>query len=314
VRIIFMGTPAYAVPTLDAVVAAGHEVLAVVAQPDRPQGRGQQLHAPPTIERARALALPTRQPKAVRSGPFPEWMESCGADVAVVVAYGRILTPRLLAAPRLGCVNGHASLLPRYRGAAPIQWSVIQGERTTGVCTMQMDEGLDTGAVLLRRELAIGADETAGELSPRLAALTAALMVETLAGLSDIVPQPQDHAASTLAPLLQKSDGELDWTWPAQKLHNRVRGVNPWPGGQTTFRGQPLKVHRTRVVDFFPDLAPRGGPGAVVEAGGRVVVLCGDVAVELVEVQLPGKKAMDGASFANGSRLEVGEVLGAPLG
>jgi methionyl-tRNA formyltransferase len=312
VRIVFMGTPEFAVPSLDAVVAAGHEVLAVVAQPDRPQGRGQQLRAPPTVERARELGLPVRQPKAVRSGPFPDWMEACGADVAVVVAYGRILTPRLLAAPRRGCINVHASLLPKYRGAAPIQWAVVEGEAVTGVCTMQMDEGLDTGDVLLRRELAIGPDETAGELSPRLAALGAALLVETLDRLDGIAPTPQEHARATLAPLLQKQDGVLDWSQAAQRLHDRVRGLNPWPGAQTGFRGQVLKVQRTRVVDYFPDLAPRGAPGAVVEVGGRVVVACGSGALELVEVQLPGKKAVDGGSFARGAHLAPGEVLESP--
>ena len=265
-KVVFLGTPDFAVPTLDALVEAGHEVLAVVAQPDRPKGRGHRLVSPPTVARARELGLPVRQPRAVRRGPFPEWFEALGAEVAVVVAYGRILTPRLLAAPTRGCINVHASLLPRYRGAAPIQWAVIRGERETGVCTMQMDEGLDTGPVLLERRTAIGPDETAGELAGRLSAMGAELLVETLARLDALEPRAQDEALATHAPLLRKSDGVLDWAAPARAVHDRVRGTNPWPGGQTRFRGAPLKVWRTRLVE---GAAGEVAPGTVVEARRR---------------------------------------------
>lgn len=312
-KVIFMGTPDFAVPTLDALVAAGHEVLCVVAQPDKPKGRGNQLQSPPTIERARALGLPTRQPKAVRSGPFPDWMEAAGADVAVVVAYGRILTPRLLRAPRLGCINVHASLLPKYRGAAPIQWSVIHGERETGVATMVMAEGLDTGDVLREARVPIHPDESAGELALRLAPIGAQLLIETLVELATLQPRPQDHAAATLAPILEKEHGRIDWTAPAARIHDRVRGTNPWPGAFTSLRGEVLKVQRSRLVDYFPDLAPavQAGPGVVLEAGKRVVVAAGERALELVEVQLPGRKVQPAAAaLVQGARLQVGERLG----
>lgn len=304
-RVVFMGTPAFAVPTLDALVSAGHEVLAVVAQPDKPSGRGNVLTSPPTVERARALGLSVLQPKAVKSGAFPAWMEGCGAEVAVVVAYGRILTPRLLAAPRRGCVNVHASLLPKYRGAAPIQWAVVRGERETGVTTMLMDEGLDTGDMLLRRATPIGPDETAEELAGRLSVLGAELLVETLARFDEIVPEKQDPAAATLAPLLKKEDGLLDWARPARALHDQVRGLTPWPGGYTTLRAATLKVHRTRVLAEGGQAA---APGTVVGPG--LAVATGEGVLEIVEGQMPGKRAQPGRDLVNGLRLELGEVLG----
>jgi methionyl-tRNA formyltransferase len=308
-RIVFFGTPDFAVTVLDALIDAGHEIVCVVAQPDKPKGRGKQLVSPPTIERARALGIPTKQPRAVRRGPFVEWATTeLDADVGVVVAYGRILIPALLQAPRRGCINVHASLLPKYRGAAPIQWAIIEGEAETGVCTMQMDEGLDTGDVLLRRTTPIGDDDTGPDLWGRLATLGAELMVQTLATLDEITPQVQDHARATHAPMLTKDDGVLDWTWAAKRVHDRVRGVNPWPSGQTTFRGEPLKVHRTRLA---PD-GVRGeeAPGTVLETGPRLLVACGDGAVELVEVQLPGKRRQPARDFVNGARVAAGEVLG----
>lgn len=298
-----MGTPDFAVPTLDAIVAAGHEVVGVVARPDQPSGRGHKLQSPPTVLRARELGLVVKQPKAVRSGPFPEWVEACGADVGVVIAYGRILTPRLLGAPRRGCINVHASLLPRHRGAAPIHWAVIEGDAESGVCTMQMDEGLDTGDVLLEARTSVGPDETAGELWDRLAAMGASLLVETLDRLGEIVPQPQDHARATLAPPLTKETGRLDFGWSAQRVHDRVRGTNPWPGATAIFRGELLKIHRTAVVPGS------GAPGEIAIVGGRPIVACGEGAVELLEVQLPGRKRVDGRSFVNGTRVEAGERL-----
>lgn len=308
-KVVFMGTPDFAVPTLDALVAAGHEIVCVVAQPDRPKGRGKKLQSPPTVVRARELGIPTRQPRAVRRGPFVDWFtQEMDADVAVVVAYGRILIPALLAAPKRGCINVHASLLPKYRGAAPIQWSLIEGEAETGVCTMQMDAGLDTGDVLLCRKTPIGPDEVGPELWDRLSALGAELLVETLDRLDTLTPQPQDHAAHSLAPLLTKADGVLDWGWSAQRIHDRVRGTNPWPGGQTTFRDAPFKVHRTRVVTAD---GVHGTPGEVVEAGARLVVAAATGTVELVEAQLPGKPRRSGRDVVNGARVTVGERLGA---
>jgi methionyl-tRNA formyltransferase len=299
VRIGFFGTPQFAVPTLRAILDAGHEVAVVVAQPDRPAGRGQQLQSPPTVQLARERGIPTLQPLKVKTGEFPEAIEALGLDLAVVVAYGRILTPRLLAAPRLGCVNVHASLLPRWRGAAPIQWSILAGDAETGVTTMRMDAGLDTGDMLLVARTPIGPRETSGELHDRLSEIGAELLVRTLA--SPLRPTPQPTEGVTLAPMLTKEDGRLDWTRPAVELDRRVRGLSPWPGTFTTFRGEPMKVLRTR---------PAEGAGAFGEILRGAVVACGEGALELEEVQLPGKRAVKGADWVNGSRVGAGEKLG----
>ncbi len=298
-RVVFMGTPPFAVATLDALVAAGHTVCAVVAQPDRPSGRGQQLVSPATVMRARALGIPTLQPIKVKSGEFPEAFEALGADVAVVVAYGRILTPRLLAAPREGCINVHASLLPRWRGAAPIQWSILGGDPVTGVTTMNMAEGLDTGDMLLRAETSIGPEETAPELHDRLMVLGASLLVRTLAERP--APVPQDHALATYAPMLTREQGAVTWGRPAGEVHRQVRGLAGWPGTYARFRGEVFKIVRARRV------AGSGAPGEVL-AGA--VVACGEGALELLEVQLPGKKAVRGLDWVNGSRVARGERLG----
>lgn len=309
-RVVFMGTPDFAVPTLNAVVEAGHEVVCVVAQPDRKKGRGKKLQSPPTIVRARELGLRTWQPKAVRSGPFVEWFTTeMDADVAVVVAYGRILIDKLLQAPKRGCINVHASLLPKYRGAAPIQWALIEGETETGICTMQMDVGLDTGDVLIRRSTPIDPDETGPELWTRLATLGAETLVDTLAQLDTLQPQPQDHAHHTLAPLLNKGHGALDFTQSALQVHNRVRGVNPWPCGQATFRGETVRIHRTRVVH---DDGVQGAPGAVIEAGKRLVLACGQGSVEVLTGQLAGKPRRAGRELVNGARITLGEVFSNP--
>ena len=248
-RIIFMGTPDFAVPCLNALVDAGHEILCVVAQPDKPKGRGKKLVSPPTIARARELGIPTKQPRRVRKGPFVEWVQQADADLAVVVAYGRILKKNLLEAPKRGCINVHASLLPKYRGAAPIHWSIINGERKTGVCTMQMDVGMDTGDILLMRETDIGAEETTGVLWNRLSNMGAELLIETIANLDSITPIKQDDAQATYAPMLEKSDGAIDWSQPATDICNRIRGVNPNPGAHTKFREQPLKIWSATPVE-----------------------------------------------------------------
>lgn len=299
-RVAFFGTPPFAVPTLQALLDAGHEVCVVVAQPDRPAGRGQAVQSPPTVELARRHGIPVLQPLKVKSGPFPEQVEALGAEVGVVVAYGRILTPRLLAAPRRGCINVHASLLPRWRGAAPIQWSVIAGDRVTGVTTMWMAEGLDTGDLLLQEAVDLDETWTAGELHDRLAPLGAALLVRTLAELDRVVPRVQDEALVTWAPMLQKEDGRLDWTRPARELVSRVHGLNPWPGAFTTLGGEVLKVHRARAVPG------EGRPGELL-GGARIA--CGEGAMELVEVQLPGRRRVSGADLVNGLRLGSGMLL-----
>ncbi len=303
-RVIFMGTPDFAVPTLDALVKAGHEVIAVVAQPDRPKGRGQKMVSPPTIQRARELGIETKQPKAVRKGPFVEWMTTVDADVAVVVAYGRILIPALLDAPRHGCINVHASVLPKYRGAAPINWAVVNGESETGVATMQMAEGLDTGDVLLSASTVIEGEETAGDLHDRLSQMGAELAVATLAQLDDLTPKPQDHSAHTLAPLISRSDARIDWSGTAQEVHNLVRGFNPWPTAWTTLGSDRLKVHRTRIV------VEQGPAGTVIEAGPRLVVATDQGAVVLEEIQLPGKRVQSGRDLINSGRVSLGMKLG----
>ena len=306
-RVIFMGTPTFAVPCLDAIVAAGHEVIAVVAQPDKPKGRGQALVSPPVVERARALGLPVRQPKAVRSGPFVDWFtQQADADVAVVVAYGRILTPALLAAPRRGCLNVHASLLPRHRGAAPIQRAIMAGDRETGVCVMQMDVGLDTGPVLLRKATPLPIDESGPAVWDRLSQLGAAAIVEALDSLDQLQATAQDHAAATLAPPLSRADGLLRWSDTATALHDRVRGVDPWPGAQARLRNAPLKVWQTWP---WPEHVHDQPPGTVLEAGARLLIAAGSGALELRQVQLAGKPRRTGAELVNGARIIVGERL-----
>jgi len=304
-KVVFMGTPDFAVPTLNAIVNAGHEVICVVAQPDKPKGRGKKLVSPPTIERARELGLPTKQPRAVRRGPFVEWMKTCGADVAVVIAYGRILVSDLLEAPRLGCINVHASLLPKYRGAAPIHWAIIEGETKTGVCTMQMDEGMDTGDVLLRSETSISQDETTAELWDRLANMGAELLVETLEKLDTITPTPQDHENATHAPLIQKSLGHMDWNQSASQLHNLVRGCVSWPVAQCVFRDKTLKIWKTNVASLESD----SPAGTVIAIKPHPVISTGNGCLELLEIQLPGKKRCNASALVNGFQLKVGERL-----
>ncbi len=298
-RLAFFGTPAFALSTLRALHAAGHEIALVVAQPDKPAGRGNQVQSPVTIQFAREHGIPTLQAAKVRTPEFAEQLEAAKLDIAVVVAYGRILTARVLAAPRLGCVNVHASLLPRWRGAAPIQWAVVSGDAEAGVCTMQMDEGLDTGPVLLRRATPIGARETAGALAERLAELGASLAVETLARLAELVPEPQPLEGITHARLLQKEDGHLDFHRPAAALDAQIRGLSPWPGGFASFRGEPLKI-----LDAVP--VPLSLPIGVL--GPHATVGTSDGGLHLLRVQLPGKRPVTGVDFMNGTRA-LGETL-----
>ena len=300
-----MGTPDFAVPCLDALVEAGHEIICVVAQPDKPKGRGKKLVSPPTILRARELGIETKQPKRVRKGPFVEWMQQADADLAIVVAYGRILRKNLLTAPRLGCINVHASLLPKYRGAAPIHWAVINGEKKTGVCTMQMDVGMDTGDVLLRAVTEIAEEETTGVVWNRLSSMGAELLIQTIEKLSEITPQQQINAEATYAPMLEKKDGNIDWNQSAIEICNRIRGVNPNPGARTFFRQQPLKVWSAT-----PTEETGGTPGKVLIAKKKLVVAAGSGAVLLKEVQLPGKKRGPAQNLINGARISVGEQLG----
>jgi methionyl-tRNA formyltransferase len=304
-RLVFLGTPSFAVPTLERIVEAGHLVSAVLTQPDRPRGRGQQLAPPPVKEAALRLGLPVYQPERVRRPEAVEFLRQQAADVMVVVGYGQIIPQSVIDLAPLGIVNVHGSLLPKYRGAGPIQWAILNGETRTGVTTMRIDAGLDTGAMLLKAETEIPADEDAPSLGRRLAAMGADLLVETLAGLDAgaIVPQAQDPALATYAPMLKKEDGRIDWTREAAAIHNQVRGLQPSPGAYTQFRGQTLHVRRSRVVETS------GSPGTVASVK-PLVVGCGTAALELLEVQSEGRKRLSAADFANGQRLIENEKLG----
>jgi len=308
VRLAFLGTPAFAVPTLEAIVASGHEVAAVLTQPDRPKGRGQHEAASPVKQAALRLGLSVYQPERVRRPEAVEYLRGLGCQAMVVVGYGQIIPQSVIDIPPLGIINVHASLLPKYRGAGPIQWAIVRGETVTGVTTMRINAGLDTGDMLLKAETAIGQDETALDLGNRLAVMGADLLVQTLGGLSagTIVPEPQDDAQATLAPLLKKEDGLIEWGRSALAIHNQVRGLQPWPGAQTRFRGGPLHVWRTRVSSG--DESP-GPPGSVARAK-PLLVRCGQGSLELLEIQLEGRKRIPAADFANGQRLTENEILG----
>jgi len=307
-RLIFLGTPEFAVPTLEVVVRAGHQVLAVVTQPDRPRGRGQELAAPPVKQAALRLALEVFQPERVRRPEAVEFLRARPCDAMVVVGYGQIIPQGVIDLAPLGIINVHASLLPKYRGAGPIQWAILNGETSTGVTTMRIDAGLDTGDMLLKAETAISPDETAAELGARLAAMGAELLVETLTGLENgsIVPEKQDSALATYAPMLKKEDGRIDWTRPAQAIHNQVRALQPSPGTYTKFRGQTVHVRRSRVA---PSVTAGKTAGAVA-CVKPLVVACGEGALELVELQIEGRKRLPAADFANGQRLAENEILG----
>ena len=307
-RIIFLGTPAFAIPTLEAIVKAGHEVQLAVTQPDRPKGRGQELSSPPVKQAAIRLRIQVYQPERIRTPEAQVRMAQLKPEIMVVVGYGQIIPQAVIDIPAHGIVNVHASLLPRYRGAAPIQWALINGESQTGVTTMQINAGLDTGDILLSAETKIAPDETAIDLGERLSVMGAALLVETLQGLerNAIVPRKQDDALATYAPVLNKDHGRIDWAIPAPAIHNRVRGLVPWPGAYTRFRRQTLRVWRARVAQERTQIAP----GCLLP-GARLSVACGDGTVlELLEVQLEGRKRISGPEFGRGQRLTGGDILG----
>jgi len=307
-RAAFFGTPALALPTLERMLARPDlcQVVAVVAQPDKPVGRGKKLRPPPVAKRASELGLPLFQPRKVRSGEFPQAIESLDLDVAVVIAYGRILTTQLLEAPRYGCINVHASLLPAWRGAGPIQWAILSGDERSGVTTMWMEEGLDTGPMLEVRDIPIASDETSSSLGAKLSELGADTLVETLealrAGRLSSTPQSEDGAS--YARILSKEDGRLDWTRSAIELDRQVRGLNPWPGTFCGFRGDTLKVHAVSL------LSGSGEPGKVLGVAEEGIdVGCGGGVLRLTRLQLPGRKSQSAGDFARGYRPEVGESL-----
>ncbi|MBZ5604369.1 MAG: methionyl-tRNA formyltransferase [Acidobacteriia bacterium] len=290
-RLVFLGTPAFAVPSLEAVAS---EVVAVYTQPDRPKGRGQELAMPPVKEAALRLGIPVYQPLKIRT--CVEELRSWNADAMIVVGYGQIIPQAIIDIPPLGIINVHASLLPKYRGAAPIQWAIARGETRTGVTTMRINAGLDTGDMLLKWSTEIGADETAVELGQRLAVAGADLLKRTLDELTRIVPEPQDGSQATLAPILKKEDGLIDWSRPAWEIANRVRGFQPWPGCYTFARGKKLGIWKARAVSGSSTI------GAVM---GGFRVGCGEGLLEVIEVQPEGKKRMSAAAFWSGHQVEV---------
>jgi methionyl-tRNA formyltransferase len=302
-RLVYLGTPLFAVPSLEAIVAAGHEVLAVFTQPDRPKGRGRKDAMSPVKDAAARLGLTVYQPERVRRPEVVEQLRAIAPEAMVIVGYGQIIPQSILDIPQRGIINVHASLLPKYRGAAPIQWAIARGEKTTGVTTMKIDAGLDTGATLLKWETAIGGEETAVELGARLAVAGAELLVRTLAELSTIVPEAQDDRQATLAPILKREDGHIDWSSTADEILNRTRGFQPWPGAYGFLRGQRFHVWRGANAERTL------GPGALAVEGKRLFAGCGGGAIELLEVQLEGKRRMAAAAFLNGFPMVAGEVL-----
>lgn len=307
-RVAFLGSPEFAVPCLRALVAH-HEVALVVSQPDKPAGRGGAVSSPAVVVAARELGLPVIQPRSARSGELRDALAATGAQLAVVVAYGKILPADVLAALPGGCINVHGSLLPRYRGAAPVQRAVIDGEAETGVAIMQLDEGMDTGPVWLTRRVAIDPDETAGELMQRLAPIGAAALLEALSVIAagGAAPVAQDAAGATHAAMLDKADGAIDFAQPAAAVAARIRGLDPWPGAVAMLRGAAVKLFRARGV------AGSGAAGSVlaIDADG-VHVACADGAVAIRELQAAGRKRMAAAAFAAGRGIAVGDVLGPP--
>ena len=304
-----MGTATFALPSLNDLFEKGYEINGVVTQPDKPSGRGQTLQASPVKKRAFELQLPVYQPASLKSDEARQLINALAPEVVVVVAYGKILPPWLLQFPRLGCINLHGSLLPKYRGAAPVHWAVANGESKTGVCTMLLNEGLDTGPVYLCGETNIGAEETVPELYDRLAVLGAPLVHATLEGIAEgrLEPKPQDDSSASFAPLLKKEDGFVDWRMPAAQIHNRVRAFNPWPATITKFRGSPCKLLKTRIGTA----APSCSPGLILLSKGRLAVACGDgISLEILSIQPENRKAISGADFANGSRIQADEKFG----
>jgi methionyl-tRNA formyltransferase len=306
-RVLFYGTPTFALPTLDALLRH-HEVVTVITQPDRPAHRGQRVTAPPVKERALAAGVPVLQPARLRDPEWPERLAALGADLAVVVAFGQILPKPVLDAPRRGSINVHASILPRYRGAAPIAWAIMRGETETGITTFRMDPGMDTGDVLLTARTPIEPEETAGELAERLSRLGARVLLDTLARLDGLTPTPQRHEDATLAPRLKKTDGSLAWNRPARELVNVTRGCNPWPGATTRSpRGTLLTIWRARPID-----APAAPPGTVIRHDDTLAIAAAVGAVLPLTVQPENRREISWADFLHGARLAPGAVFTTP--
>jgi methionyl-tRNA formyltransferase len=304
-RVVFMGTAPFALPTLRSL-ADTEEVIAVITQPDRPRGRGQGVAPPPAKGLALDFGLHVLQPERVKDPHFIAQLEELKPDVIVVAAFGQILPTAVLDMPRMGCINVHPSLLPKYRGAAPINWAIINGESKTGVTTYVMDEGMDTGAILLVREVEIGEDETAEELGEQLAVLGGELVKETIQGLKNknLKPIPQDEQGATYAPLLKKSDGLIQWEEETARIRNQIRGMLPWPVAFTWWKGKRIKLFKSRVGDVT------GTPGEITSVKEGIEVACGQGSLFIEELQLEGGKKMGWEEFTRGHQLTVGEKLG----
>lgn len=323
-RIIFMGTPDFSVGTLEALLEAGHEIVLAVTQPDKPKGRGGKVQFPPVKEAALGHNIPVYQPRRVRERSCVEYLKSFAPDLIVVVAFGQILPKEILDMPKYCCVNVHASLLPKYRGAAPIQWAVINGEKISGVTTMRMDEGLDTGDMIMKTQVELSPGETGGSLFERLSEAGAKLCVETVAAIGQGRAEytPQDHGLATHTTMIKKQMGEIDFTRPAEELERLIRGLNPWPSAYTVWGDKTLKIWKASVIEDETHLTEAGctegnstsgkeAPGTIVEVDkNRLLVQTGSGLLSLEEVQLEGKKRMDTAAFLRGCPLEKGTVLG----
>ncbi len=307
-RVVFLGTPEFAVPSLKALLSAGHDVPAVFTQPDRPKGRGNQMAEPPVKRAASELGLSIHQPERIRRPGYIDVLRALGAELMVVVGYGQLIPPTIIELPRYGILNVHASLLPNYRGAAPVQWAIANGENQTGVTIMQIDPGLDTGDMLLKASVDIQPDETAPELSGKLAPLGAQLLLQAIQQISDgtIHREKQNNAEATYAPILKKEDGLIEWSRTADQIYNRLRGFTPWPGAYTSFRGQPFVVVQAKPIE-----EREISPGVLRVEKQRLFVGCGgDTVLELLEVQLAGKKRIAAEAFLNGYEIADDERLG----
>ena len=321
-RVVFCGTPLFSVPTLKHLLAQpDFQIVATITQPDRPRGRGQEVSFSPVKEIALAAGIPVHQPEKIRAPEVQELLQKLAPEVIVIIAYGQIIPARLLIIPKLGWINLHASLLPKYRGAAPINWAIVNGETKTGATSMRIDAGMDTGEILLQKEMEIGSAETAPELAARMSELGAPLMVETLRGLAagTILPRPQAHELASSAPMLKKADGRIDWSRPAQEIFHRIRGFAPWPGAYTSFRGQTCHIWGEPASN---DLGEQGAPqvtgtvpgSLVVRKSGQkneALVRCGGTTyLRLLGVKLEGRKLVSAAEFVHGAHLLTSEHFG----
>ena len=302
-RVVFMGTPDFSVPCLERLVSDGHNVVGVFTQPDKPKGRGKQLSMPPVKEKALEYGIEVFQPRSMRDGEALELLKKLNPELVVVTAFGKILPKEILEEPKYGCINIHASLLPKYRGAAPIQWSVINGESKTGVTSMQMDVGLDTGDMLLKEEIEIGDNDTAETVHDKLSVLGAEVLSKTIDALQkgELKPEKQDDSLSNYAPILNKELSPIDFSESAQNVHNKIRGLYPWPSATAEVNGKKLKIHASKVAEETTEQA-----GTVTAVGNRLAVACGDGrCIEILTLQAEGKKAMSAADYMRGNKIDL---------